>query len=460
MAQHDLVMIDPGKLGSKIREIRKQKQLTLVEVAERLGYASGKLSNIEKGKRVKFPISELQEIAKALNVTVDSFLEFEPNQLAEQYESARKKLIAVDFKMKTGLFQEVKDHLIDIENQIKQYSLIHLDAYLQFLYAEYYFKTYDLDKASHYFLNVIRSSSKDEDTLKVKLRAYQAVAKIEFEKGNFEEALERVNDTLDNEKEIREQALDLSCTFYNLSILYAYSNRLDLARYYIDVCKYGTATSDEMVKLATALSAIIYMMNKESNKAKQDLIQSMQLSNPHHDQEYYLWLMAIGLHFNLYQNKDEGVLFFNKSEIQSFLDLEIPDHLLHKKLECIHLWAKYEMSHHNYLRPLQILDNCKIYHNKLRDYKLKAATFKLEADIHKLSRNNEELVVTALKNAVYYYNDPLKNSVQKTILLYELAEYEQPELAENQIAKSFYQHYKNEYYQISTYHELLPELRY
>ncbi|ODP26695.1 hypothetical protein PTI45_03946 [Paenibacillus nuruki] len=460
MAQHDLVMIDPGKLGSKIREIRKQKQLTLVEVAERLGYASGKLSNIEKGKRVKFPIDELKEIARALNVSVDSFLEFEPNQLAEQYEMARKKLITAEFKINTGLYREVKNSLDDIEKQVIEFSLIHLDAYLQFLLGQYYFKAQEVDKAFQHFSKVIRSSSKGENVPSVKLRAYQALLKIEFERNHIEDALEFAHNCLHFEKEAIEETGDTVYIFYNIAILYTYTNQLDLARYYIDRCRNNINASDEMIKLATGMSVVIHLLNKEPGKAKEDYLKSMQLVHSSSDQEHYLWLLAIGLHFDHIQHSNERVLVLKFSEIKSLLELEVPESLLSKKIECAHLWVRNEIAHHQYLKPLEILDNCKIYHKELRDYKLKASTFKLEANIHKLIGNSKESVVSALKNAVYYYNDPAEKSIQKSILLYEIAEYEEPELAQNELLKSFYEHSKNEYYQTLTYRELLPRLRY
>lgn len=61
------------KLGTKLRELRKLKQLSLKQLAEKAGCASSYLSMIENGK-IDPGISRLKKIADSLDVTlVDLF---------------------------------------------------------------------------------------------------------------------------------------------------------------------------------------------------------------------------------------------------------------------------------------------------------------------------------------------------------------------------------------------------
>lgn len=61
-------------LGEKIRKIRKAKDLTLDQLAEKLGSSSGTLSHIEKGSRNP-SLDMLTKIAEALEVPVSDLVD-------------------------------------------------------------------------------------------------------------------------------------------------------------------------------------------------------------------------------------------------------------------------------------------------------------------------------------------------------------------------------------------------
>lgn len=64
------------KLGKRIQEIRKSKNLTQEKLAEMVGIDTPNLSNIERGKR--FVSSEtLEKIIKSLNVREKDLFDFE-----------------------------------------------------------------------------------------------------------------------------------------------------------------------------------------------------------------------------------------------------------------------------------------------------------------------------------------------------------------------------------------------
>ena len=66
--------MDEIRIGRKIRQIRLQHQLTLVETARRTGFTKSYLSMVESGKKSP-PIATLSKIARALSVGIAEFFE-------------------------------------------------------------------------------------------------------------------------------------------------------------------------------------------------------------------------------------------------------------------------------------------------------------------------------------------------------------------------------------------------
>ncbi|GAB3623414.1 acetate metabolism transcriptional regulator RamB [Mariniluteicoccus endophyticus] len=69
----------PFSLGRRLRELRKERDLTLSEVSEMTGLASSHLSMLENGKR-EAKVSVLQKLAAAYDVTIDDFLNEVPSR--------------------------------------------------------------------------------------------------------------------------------------------------------------------------------------------------------------------------------------------------------------------------------------------------------------------------------------------------------------------------------------------
>lgn len=57
-----------GKFGEKIRELRKERGITIYEMATRLGVSRNTLTNWERGEKEPHAIAMLEEIAKILKV--------------------------------------------------------------------------------------------------------------------------------------------------------------------------------------------------------------------------------------------------------------------------------------------------------------------------------------------------------------------------------------------------------
>lgn len=72
-------VFDPFSLGRRLRALRKERGLTLAQVAETAGLASSQLSMLENGKR-EAKVSVLQKLAAAYDVTIDDFLNEVPSR--------------------------------------------------------------------------------------------------------------------------------------------------------------------------------------------------------------------------------------------------------------------------------------------------------------------------------------------------------------------------------------------
>ncbi|TCP30244.1 transcriptional regulator [Scopulibacillus darangshiensis] len=71
-------------LGSYIKELRIQKNLSLTELAERAGVSKSYLSTIERDLQKNPSIQFLEKIASVLDTTVESIVQSEPSMSKDQ----------------------------------------------------------------------------------------------------------------------------------------------------------------------------------------------------------------------------------------------------------------------------------------------------------------------------------------------------------------------------------------
>ncbi|MHC1743358.1 MAG: helix-turn-helix domain-containing protein [Syntrophobacteraceae bacterium] len=69
-------VIIEAEIGKRIRRFRKERQITLDQLAEKTGFSKGYLSKVEKSDKAP-PVSTLGNIARALNVTISALLDEE-----------------------------------------------------------------------------------------------------------------------------------------------------------------------------------------------------------------------------------------------------------------------------------------------------------------------------------------------------------------------------------------------
>jgi transcriptional regulator with XRE-family HTH domain len=69
-------VIIEAEIGKRIRRFRKERKITLDQLAEKTGFSKGYLSKVEKSDKAP-PVSTLGNIARALNVTISALLDEE-----------------------------------------------------------------------------------------------------------------------------------------------------------------------------------------------------------------------------------------------------------------------------------------------------------------------------------------------------------------------------------------------
>lgn len=80
-------------LGQKLRKLRKEQNLTQLELAQQVGITNGQVSTIERG--VSSPsLSTLHRIARALNVPMQEFFEDERNKEIEIVRKGKGRKVA------------------------------------------------------------------------------------------------------------------------------------------------------------------------------------------------------------------------------------------------------------------------------------------------------------------------------------------------------------------------------
>ena len=80
-------------LGQKLRKLRKEQNLTQLELAQQVGITNGQVSTIERG--VSSPsLATLHRIARALNVPMQEFFEDERNKEIEVTRKGKGRKVA------------------------------------------------------------------------------------------------------------------------------------------------------------------------------------------------------------------------------------------------------------------------------------------------------------------------------------------------------------------------------
>ena len=99
--------LDDLAIGHQIRDLRRAKRMTLIELADRIGRSTGNISEIERGKSsVTIPV--LQEIAAALDVQINWFFHGNANAAPEERDYIVRRQNRKTLKLQNaGLTEEL-----------------------------------------------------------------------------------------------------------------------------------------------------------------------------------------------------------------------------------------------------------------------------------------------------------------------------------------------------------------
>ena len=112
------IFMDYGKIGQRIKNLRKRKNLSQEQLAEKVWISTTHMSHIETAS-TKLSLPVLVDIAKVLDVSVDEILfgntpnhlKLYENDIAAMLRSCTEK----EAKLLISILKDVKNHLDEIK---------------------------------------------------------------------------------------------------------------------------------------------------------------------------------------------------------------------------------------------------------------------------------------------------------------------------------------------------------
>lgn len=112
MSMRENSRVDIGELGNRIRQVRSEKNMSQMELAEACGISVPYVSDIERGKKC-FSVDILMRIALALQVSTDWLLRLDIPQTDYSYNTEAAELLK-------DCSQDEAALLLDLMSSMKQ----------------------------------------------------------------------------------------------------------------------------------------------------------------------------------------------------------------------------------------------------------------------------------------------------------------------------------------------------
>lgn len=116
-----------NKIGNKLKEARKNKGLTLQEVADMIGCSASYLHRIENGSRQGFNYKIYNKLTEILEIeTADDLITIEKRSEFEKIlKESKEKRLKLKFTIETAFesFNQVLDELNLIEEELEEKML-------------------------------------------------------------------------------------------------------------------------------------------------------------------------------------------------------------------------------------------------------------------------------------------------------------------------------------------------
>lgn len=115
-------------ISEKIREVRRNKNLTIIEVAEKLNISKATLSEIERGTR-QFDFDKLKDIAKALGVDVSELIPqyIDAGRCIKMPPYTKKEVDSLKLNWEQSLHQS-KDQQVQVKKKKNGIASISIDT--------------------------------------------------------------------------------------------------------------------------------------------------------------------------------------------------------------------------------------------------------------------------------------------------------------------------------------------
>jgi len=453
MTVQKVYILDPAVVGLKIRELRKQKKLTLSELAAALKYATGKLSKIENGKRAKISIEEIEEIASVLGVPVESLFDTDPFKKSEEYERFLEQISQLEFKIQLGLFKTLDKKIEHLGEKLEESSFLdHLAIPYYFLCGRYYMNIRHFEKAYHHFNLVIGSEQNSEliseEFIEKTVQSYNYLSIIEYDNNRLKEALFYVTSALHRYQEDEESTQNLNLLLYNAGIIYARLGDYGVSRYYIKRCIDSESIDQQLLYECLVLESVNYYLDEQKEYAIKQLQKILQ----HFPKNiavniFELWELILFI--------DPGMIALSSSEVLEIIQTDVPADRLEVKLNCLHLWVKQAIKTSDYIHAYQIITECKKYDRMVINPLLKAYTYYLEAEAYRKMEQSDDKVILALKQAASFLD---KESLEYWLIQYEIGQLQGEAWCNHPGSQMFYYNLKESGFQHQTI-KLLPNLK-
>ncbi|MEH7443031.1 helix-turn-helix transcriptional regulator [Bacillus sp. JJ1122] len=441
-------------IGEKIRAKRKEKGITLGELAK--GICSvGKMSNIENG-HIPISAEDLKLISEKLNTSSNFFSDpYIENKIQELDYQKQKINDLISLQNWIG----AKSELQSFEKKIKEYDIPSRDIDYIFLTGLLSLKTNQQPKAEKSFQRVIDSNESNNYILKLKLRAYNALASIGFSDKKvskstalLERALELSKESPTITKEERDNI------FYNLSILNLYIGSLPKALKSINSVNHYLISpiETEYIKIL-----IRFLENTSSTEVRKDLLSLREKLHQINNHEGIIRGWALTVYTLMTSLPKENLIaklkqpFWSDTEMISQIDS-----LKETSLSLFQLGIYVSLTKNidsriihemfNKTKPLLLQTDNPLLH--ARNYYLEGKFYK---EVQKDSTHALELFQTALETLDDWYEGLLKADI-----LFEICKIKSVE-SDALIALELYHSHLENQFLFSHFHDLsMPSFKY
>ncbi|MDQ0255617.1 transcriptional regulator with XRE-family HTH domain [Evansella vedderi] len=454
-SEHDTEFFEfsSKKIGENIRAIRKRKGMTLRELAEGL-FSLGKLSNIENGTLKRIYKKDIELIAKRLDVPIIEIIDEELYAKFKTYIKKIKNLISL------GDLRIAKKRLVAFRKQIEKHNLEEFLADYYFAIGHLNMKRKNYNFAITYFTYLINISEASDHEVDLKIRAYNALSYIHYDKGGISKAIGCANEALyfvhNNPNASIYNKLNVN---FNLCIYLTSVAHLDAAiQYGNNSLKY---TEGGLKYVTQLMLALIQISNGEPEEAytnleechnyfeREDVIKNLMLTI---QCKYYL--------FKVYPNKyDKELEAMEDSLPHEALREDCPEHLFPMYLNLCHTFIHFALKEKRYSDVEEQLKICLDSVERFPKERLNFKTYHLYATFVRENKGNKMLEKFFLEKALTFLEN--ESSIPKALILHELGELEETSPSSYKKASDiFYGAYQHTFSMLAPLRSMLPEPRY